>query len=99
LVALAGSLASVQCKFLDAAMKDMRIMDDNAAGSTQKDTSKMNDEEKAKYQQEQDKARDQFVQAQSRYQANTQMFSMVANMTATSLKSLGEGLTAIARKQ
>jgi hypothetical protein len=27
------------------------------------------------------------------------MFSMVANMTATSLKSLGEGLTAIARKQ
>ncbi|MES9853149.1 MAG: hypothetical protein ABW170_15135 [Candidatus Thiodiazotropha sp. L084R] len=99
LVALAGSLASVQCKFLDAAMKDMRIMDDNAAGSTQKDTSNMSDEEKQAYQQEQDKARDQFVQAQSRYQANTQMFSMIANMTATSLKSLGEGLTAIARKQ
>jgi len=44
-------------------------------------------------------SRDAFIKAQSDYQANIQMFNMMANMTATSLKSLGEGLTAIARKQ
>lgn len=44
-------------------------------------------------------SRDSFITAQSEYQANMQMFSMMANMTATSLKTLGEGLTAIARKQ
>ncbi|MCF6363279.1 MAG: hypothetical protein L3J88_08035, partial [Gammaproteobacteria bacterium] len=38
----------------------------------------------------------EFLAAQSEYQANMQMFNMTANMTATSLKSLGEGLTAIA---
>jgi hypothetical protein len=99
LVVLAGSLATVQCKFLDAAMEDMRTMEENSAGATQKDTSEMTKEKKQKVQQDQDAARDKFVKAQSRYQANTQMFSMVADMTATSLKSLGEGLTAIARKQ
>jgi hypothetical protein len=41
----------------------------------------------------------EFLKAQSEYQANIQMFNMMANMTATSLKTLGEGLTAIARKQ
>ena len=46
-----------------------------------------------------DAKREECIQAQSRYQANMQMFNMIANMTATSLKSLGEGLTAIARKQ
>jgi len=40
-----------------------------------------------------------FLKAQSEFQANMQMFNMMANMTATSLKSLGEGMTAIARKQ
>jgi hypothetical protein len=43
--------------------------------------------------------REEFLTAQSEYQANTQMFNMMANMTATSLKSIGEGLTSIARKQ
>ena len=41
----------------------------------------------------------EFLDAQAEYQANMQMFTMMANMTATTLKSLGEGLTAIARKQ
>ena len=40
-----------------------------------------------------------FLKAQSEYQADMQMFNMMANMTATSIKSLGEGLTSIARKQ
>jgi len=44
-------------------------------------------------------ARDAFVKAQSQYTAAMQMFSMVAAATSTSLKSLGEGLAGIARKQ
>jgi hypothetical protein len=78
LVALAGSLAQVQHKFLDAALQNMKTMDNNAGVDGQEQT---------------------FLKAQSEYQANMQMFNMVANMTANSLKSLGEGLTAIARKQ
>ncbi|ODB82790.1 hypothetical protein A3195_19385 [Candidatus Thiodiazotropha endoloripes] len=46
-----------------------------------------------------EKQRNEFLEDKSQYQANMQMFNMVANMTATYLKSLGEGLTLIARKQ
>jgi hypothetical protein len=101
LVALAGALAEVQSKFLNAAMENMAIMRENAADSTHssKDYDKMSDSEKKADQDKKDEARDKFIQAQSEYQANMQMFNMIANMTATSLKSLGEGLTAIARKQ
>lgn len=86
LVALAGALSEIQAKFLNDAMKNMDTMKANAAkeGDSQ---------EKAA------EKRDEFLMAQSEYQANMQMFNMMANMTATSLKSLGEGLTAIARKQ
>ena len=41
----------------------------------------------------------EFLTAQSEYQANMQMFNMMANASATSIKSIGEGLTALARKQ
>ncbi len=86
LVALARGLSEVQVKFLDAAMDNMDTMKNNSV-----------DETKSKEAQAED--REEFIQAQSEYQANMQMFNMMANMTATSLKSLGEGLTAIARKQ
>ncbi|MCF6363283.1 MAG: hypothetical protein L3J88_08055 [Gammaproteobacteria bacterium] len=86
LVALARGLSEVQVKFLDAAMENMDTMKNNSV-----------DETKSKKDQAED--RQEFIQAQSEYQANMQMFNMMANMTATSLKSLGEGLTAIARKQ
>jgi hypothetical protein len=101
LVALAGALATVQNEFLSAAMEDMKIMEDNSAQAThsKEELEGMSDEEKQAHQEEKDAKRDEFIQAQSRYQANMQMFNMIANMTATSLKSLGEGMTAIARKQ
>jgi hypothetical protein len=41
----------------------------------------------------------EFIQAQSQFQANMQMFNMMSNMTATTIKALGEGLTSLARKQ
>jgi hypothetical protein len=86
LVALAGALSEVQAKFLNQAMENMDEMKSNTADK--------NDSKK-----EAAAKRDKFLTAQSEYQANIQMFNMVANMTATSLKSLGEGLTSIARKQ
>lgn len=44
-------------------------------------------------------ARDDFVQAQAKYTATMQMFSMTAAATSTSLKTAGEGMAGIARKQ
>ncbi|MCG7926413.1 MAG: hypothetical protein JAY67_12825 [Candidatus Thiodiazotropha taylori] len=90
LVALAGSLAKVQQKFLTAAMENMDTMKENGSAAVSGGD---------KSAEEQEAQRNQFLEAQSQYQANMQMFNMVANMTATSLKSLGEGLTSIARKQ
>lgn len=44
-------------------------------------------------------SRDAFIMAQSKYTAAMQMFSMTAAATSTSLKTVGEGLAGIARKQ
>jgi len=85
LVALAGALAKVQGKFLQAAMDNMKTMEENAGK-----TGSSGDDKKAS---------NEFLIAQSEYQANMQMFNMMANASATSLKSIGEGLTALARKQ
>lgn len=41
----------------------------------------------------------EFLTQQNEYQANMQMFNMMANASSTSIKSIGEGLTALARKQ
>lgn len=41
----------------------------------------------------------EFIKAQNEFTANMQMFSMMANTTSTALKAIGEGMTAIARKQ
>jgi hypothetical protein len=94
---------------LNAAMENMETMKDNAASATSSDkkdgkTPKNETKEQKAERSEQEKKaenekRDKFLIAQSEYQANMQMFNMMANMTATSLKSLGEGLTSIARKQ
>lgn len=41
----------------------------------------------------------QFSMLQTQFQAESQMFSMLSNTISTALKSIGEGLTANARKQ
>ncbi|MES9853159.1 MAG: hypothetical protein ABW170_15185 [Candidatus Thiodiazotropha sp. L084R] len=100
LVALAGALAEVQSEFLTSAMKNMETMRENSSKATQGTPPKNESPEaKEKRQKADESARNEFLMAQSHYQANMQMFNMVANMTATSLKSLGEGMTSIARKQ
>jgi len=88
LVALAGSLSKVQAKFLNAAMENMKTMETNGDAAVSGEDAESKETQ-----------RNDFLEAQSQYQANMQMFNMVANMTSTSLKSLGEGLTALARKQ
>lgn len=40
-----------------------------------------------------------FTEAQAKYSASMQMFSMTAAASATSIKTIGEGLSGIARKQ
>jgi hypothetical protein len=40
-----------------------------------------------------------FNEAQGRFQAESKMFSMVSEATSTALKSIGEGLSSLARKQ
>jgi hypothetical protein len=40
-----------------------------------------------------------FSVAQSEFSANMQMFSLMANASSTAIKSIGEGMTALARKQ
>jgi hypothetical protein len=71
-------------------MKNMDTMKENGSAAVSGGEQSAEDQETQ---------RNAFLEAQSQYQANMQMFNMVANMTATSLKSLGEGLTSIARKQ
>ena len=94
LLALAGSMALMQEKFLKAAMDNMADMARLAEDVVVSGEDGTDEEKKAAEQN-----RREFLLAQSQYQANIQMFNMMANMTATSLKSIGEGLTAIARKQ
>ena len=40
----------------------------------------------------------EFMTAQTEFQAQSQLFSMLSNTVATAIKSIGEGLTANARK-
>lgn len=41
----------------------------------------------------------EFQLALTEFQAESQMFSILSNATSTALKSIGEGITAVARKQ
>jgi hypothetical protein len=112
LVALARALADIQTKFLDAAMKNLATMEKNAdamdsasedqggAGGANNDGGQQGGQANGTDDADPNSSsRGAFMKAQSEFQANFQMFNMTANMTATSLKSLGEGLTSIARKQ
>lgn len=45
-----------------------------------------------------DQQRDDFIMAQTEFQAASKLFSMVSEVTATSLKAVGEGLTTVVRK-
>jgi heme oxygenase len=46
-----------------------------------------------------DQRQHDFLDAQSKFQANMQMFNNIANLTATTIKTLGEACTSLSRKQ
>ncbi|MCG7984836.1 MAG: hypothetical protein JAY90_19045 [Candidatus Thiodiazotropha lotti] len=48
---------------------------------------------------EDEASRENFIEAQSRFQAESKLFSMASEATSTALKSIGDGLSSIARKQ
>ncbi|MEW8406310.1 MAG: hypothetical protein AB2688_16390 [Candidatus Thiodiazotropha taylori] len=48
---------------------------------------------------ESEESRENFIDAQGRFQAESKLFGMASEATATALKSIGDGLSSIARKQ
>ena len=111
LVELAKALAEIQTEFLNKAMDNLDTMKANksamdtgegqggSATTGAADTAETGMDVGADDKDADEASRGEFMAAQSEFQANFQMLNMMANMTATSLKSLGEGLTSIARKQ
>jgi hypothetical protein len=106
LLALAGALSNIQNKFLDAAMDSMKKMEQNVDGATaggkgeSEGAGNGGSEGAGNGSESAEKTkRNEFTLAQNEYQANMQMFNMFTNMSATTLKSIGEGMTALARKQ
>jgi hypothetical protein len=63
------------------------------------DTNTQTDTANSKTQEEQKKEREDFIDAQAKFQANMQMFNNIATMTSTTIKTLGEALTGLSRKQ
>ena len=82
---LAGSLAQIQAKFLDTAMEHSRTMANEADNAAGGGDDGVRS--------------GAFLEAQSKYTANIQMFSIFSQQVSTSVKSIGEALNAISRKQ
>ena len=80
LVALAQSMAKIQAKFLDEAMKQSDIMEGEAGNAGEGKSAA-------------------FLDAQAKYTANMQLFNIFSQQVSTSIKTIGESLSAIARKQ
>ena len=86
LIALAKGMAEVQDKFLTTAMEAMETMKKTAGYEELEGQAKTD-------------MKTEFLDAQATYQASIQMFTMMANITATSIKSIGEGCSTVLRKQ
>jgi hypothetical protein len=86
LVALAKAMAEIQKKFLDKAMANKKTMESNADSMDQ-----ASDQEST--------GRGDFLNAQSSFQANMQMFNMMASMTNNMLKTLGQALNTLSSQR
>ena len=72
------------------------IMGDKAAKLVEL-TGKM--DKLAKADPEDQKAAKEFQKTMMEFQAQSQLFSMISNASSTAIKSIGEGMTTVARKQ
>ncbi|MFK8080967.1 MAG: hypothetical protein AB8B97_11835 [Granulosicoccus sp.] len=87
LIAMAESLGLMQAKFLGNALKSLEIMDNLSE--------KTFDEKDFNGQRQH---REDFLIAQSTFQADMQMFNIISQASATALRSTGEGMAAVVRK-
>lgn len=92
LVKLARALAEVQSEWLDKLMSSYEAMQKNTESDPGPDASQ---EEKDDYTASQ-KA---FIQAQAEVTAYGRLFGMSSEVTSNVIKSVGDGLTSVARKQ
>jgi hypothetical protein len=69
-------------------MEDSKVDDADLEGKSEKEQSKI----------KQEKGKD-FTVAQAEFQAEAKLFAMCSEATSTVLKSIGEGLSSMARKQ
>lgn len=101
LVALAEAMGSVQGDFLEAALAEQEAMEGMVDKMKENATTNvgLSDDEKADKQQQEGLDAKEFSIAQSKFSANMQMFNMYSTQVSTGLKTIGEALTGIARKQ
>ncbi|MCG7938723.1 MAG: hypothetical protein N0C88_07700 [Candidatus Thiodiazotropha lotti] len=87
LVALAQAMAEISGQHLKNMIQAQADMQENMGDGGEMSTS------------EQQEQSQKFNEAQGRFQAESKMFSMVSEATSTALKSIGDGLASLARKQ
>jgi hypothetical protein len=92
MIQLAKALADIQSKWLDNLMASYEKMQEHTTAAPGADASQ---EEKDAHAEDQ-KA---FIQAQAEVTAYARLFGMASEVTANVIKSLGDGLTSVARKQ
>jgi hypothetical protein len=94
LVALAKVMGEMTGNHLQKMMQAQDKME--ASSVTDADLKGKSDDEKAQIKQEKGK---DFTKAQAEFQAEAKLFAMCSEATSTVLKSIGEGLSSMARKQ
>jgi len=104
LEALASTLADIQSKFLDKALAASRIMAeeaDNVTPAADSEGAGNSGSGGGGGSEAANEAANEGggLQAQASYTANMQMFTIFSNQVSTSIKTLGEGLAGISRKQ
>jgi hypothetical protein len=94
LVALAEAMGRVSANHLGKMLDAQAEME--ASSTPQEKLDKMSKEDQQK---QQKKDADAFTIAQSKFQAESKLFSMSTEAASTALKSIGDGLSSLARKQ
>ena len=94
LVALAKAMGEMTGDHLQKMMQAQDRMEDSKVDDA--DLEGKSDKEQAKIKQEKGK---EFTVAQAEFQAEAMLFAMCSEATSTVLKSIGEGLSSMARKQ
>ncbi|MEJ2426696.1 MAG: hypothetical protein P8101_20030, partial [Candidatus Thiodiazotropha sp.] len=79
---LAGAFASMQVKFINAAMENLKTMQENSGFSQcdQETLEAMGEDERQNYLTQRDQSRQRFLMANNHYRVNLHLFSMVSRM-------------------